>query len=83
MVDVDEFAHHVFRDKGARLTADELGDLCKRIGPKRGIHRRIVDAADNAAQLMVFAHVIYRTGGFSGMVGGLSRFLGQHHRCFG
>jgi len=59
--DVDEFVHHVFRAKGARLTADELGDLCERIGPERGIQRRIVDAADNAAQLIVFTHVTNRT----------------------
>ncbi len=61
MVDVDEFAHHVLGAKGARLTADELGDLGQRIGPERGIQRRIVDAADNAAQLIVFAHVTFRT----------------------
>jgi hypothetical protein len=48
-VDVDKFVHHVFRVKRARLTADEPGDFCQRIGPKCGIQRRIVDAADNAA----------------------------------
>ena len=56
-VGIDEFAHHVFRAKGTPLTADELGDFCERIGPTHGIQRRIVDAADNAAQLIVFAHV--------------------------
>ncbi|HMH99951.1 MAG TPA: hypothetical protein VK577_25780 [Bradyrhizobium sp.] len=66
MVDVDEFVHHVFRAKGARRTADEFGDLCERIGPKHGIQRRSVDAADNAAQLIFFAHVTYRTSGFLG-----------------
>jgi hypothetical protein len=60
-VDANEFVHHVFGAKGARLTADELGDPCQRIGPERGIQRRIVDAADNAAQLIVFAHVTFRT----------------------
>jgi hypothetical protein len=61
MVDADEFVHHVLGAKGARLTADELGDPCQRIGPERGIQRRIVDAADNAAQLIVFVHVTFRT----------------------
>ena len=56
-VGIDEFAHYVFRGKGTPLTADELGDFCERIGPTHGIQRRIVDAADNAAQLIVFAHV--------------------------
>src|SRR6266849_7824800 len=72
MVDVDEFVHHVFGAKGARLTADEFGDLCERIGPKHGIQRRSVDVADNAAQLIVFAHVTYPTSGFLGMASSLS-----------
>ena len=61
IVDANEFGHHVLGSKGAGPAADELGDPRQGIGPERGIQRRIVDAADNAAQLIVFAHVTFRT----------------------
>jgi hypothetical protein len=54
---VGELAHQALRVKSARLAPDELRNPGQRIGPQCGIERRIVNAADDASQLIVFAHV--------------------------
>src|SRR5262249_10186370 len=55
---IAELAYRVLRKKPRRLTANEPRDRRENIRPTAGIQRRVINAADEMAQLFLFGHEV-------------------------